>query len=645
MGKSVASTVDLRKFVKSTDSQLASKKLKHTIAELFPAATVMFADIAGFTAWSSIREADQVFSLLESIFQAFDAIAERDGVVKVETVGDCYVAVCGVPDANEEHAVVMAAFARKCLEEFYKVTKGLEMKLGPDTSELAIRIGLNSGPVTAGVLRGNRARFQLFGDTVNTAARVESTGERHSIHLSQKTANLIKEAGKDNWVIPRKEPVVAKGKGKMNTYWLVLNPGKKDSTFRVDMVPKEEISYERRVERCIDWNSELLVGLLKKVVAHRSAVRGRNNCSATPRINARLKEAAGKIGKGCMVVEEVANIIELPDNDLDDKSMTTVGSDKVRLPSAVVSQCRAYVALIASLYRKNPFHNFEHASHVTMSVHKLLQRIIAPRRRKKGEAEKTEEEVNHDHTYGITSDPLTQFAVVVSALIHDVDHRGVANNLLIQEDKGLGDAYQNKSVAEQNSVDVAWDALLLPEFAAFRGCIFCDEAELKRFRQLLVNSVIATDIFDKEQSTLRKSRWAEAFSHDDSTRTDINRKATIVIEHLIQASDVAHTMQHWHVYQHWNGRLFHEMTKAYKEGRSDKDPSEGWYKGELWFFDNYVIPLAKKLHNCGVFGVTSEEYLNYAVANRNEWAAKGEELVEKLKNAFNPEEETEEGTK
>ena len=60
-------------------------------------------------------------------------------VFQVETVGDCYVAVCGVPDANDEHAVVMAAFARKCLEEFYKVIKGLEMKLGPDTGELAIR--------------------------------------------------------------------------------------------------------------------------------------------------------------------------------------------------------------------------------------------------------------------------------------------------------------------------------------------------------------------------------------------------------------------------------------------------------------------------------------------------------------------------
>ena len=110
------------------------------------------------------------------------------------------------------------------------------------------------------------------------------------------------------------------------------------------------------------------------------------------------------------------------------------------------------------------------------------------------------------------------------------DHRGLPNNLLAKEDQVLAAAYQNKSVAEQNSVDVAWEALLADDFAAFRACIFDDEAELRRFRQLLVNSVIATDIFDKEQSTLRKNRWAKAFSEEGSgyTRKDINRKATIV---------------------------------------------------------------------------------------------------------------------
>ena len=68
-----------------------------------------------------------------------------------------------------------------------------------------------------------------------------------------------------------------------------------------------------------------------------------------------------------------------------------------------------------------------------------------------------------------------------------------------------------------------------------------------------------------------------------------------MIEHIIQASDVAHTMQHWNVYLKWNENLFREMYCAYKDGRSEKDPTDGWYKGELWFYDNYVIPLAKKL--------------------------------------------------
>lgn len=147
-----------------------------------------------------------------------------------------------------------------------------------------------------------------------------------------------------------------------------------------------------------------------------------------------------------------------------------------------------------------------------------------------------------------------------------------------------------------------------------------------------VSAVIATDIFDKELSTLRKNRWTKAFAvvKSDRTAKDIHRMATIVIEHLIQASDVAHTMQHWHVYRKWNERLFQEMYGAFKSGRSDKDPSAGWYKGEIGFFDNYIIPLAKKLKECGVFGVSSDEYLNYALENRQEWEAKGESIVQSL---------------
>ena len=129
--------------------------------------------------------------------QFSDAIAKRRRVFKVETVGDCYVAACGLPDPRKDHAgkcdldesnmlqfltmllsylfrrpfvhciVAMARFARDCMVKTNELTRALECTLGPDTADLAMRIGLHSGPVTAGVLRGDNARFQLFGDTVS----------------------------------------------------------------------------------------------------------------------------------------------------------------------------------------------------------------------------------------------------------------------------------------------------------------------------------------------------------------------------------------------------------------------------------------------------------------------------------------------
>ena len=139
-----------------------------------------------------------------------------------------------------------------------------------------------------------------------------------------------------------------------------------------------------------------------------------------------------------------------------------------------------------------------------MSVSKLLSRIVAP----DVPEDAGEEDMGaalHDYTYGITSDPLTHFAVVLAAFIHDVDHRGVPNFVLSKEDPNLAKVYQNKSVAEQNSIDLAWNALMDPSFDKLRHCTYTNEAEIGRFRKLLVNTVLATDIFDKELAALRKS--------------------------------------------------------------------------------------------------------------------------------------------
>ena len=190
------------------------------IADLFPECTVFFADIAGFTRWSSTREPVQVFTLLQELYGVIDKIAKKFHIFKVETIGDCYMAVTGLPLPQANHAQLMARFSTQCIVQIRETTIALIDTLGEDTADLKLRIGLHSGPVTAGILRGEKSRFQLFGDTVNTASRMESTGEPDRIQISSATADILKQNGKGHWILPRQDLVEVKGKGTFQTYWL-----------------------------------------------------------------------------------------------------------------------------------------------------------------------------------------------------------------------------------------------------------------------------------------------------------------------------------------------------------------------------------------------------------------------------------------
>lgn len=166
-------------------------------------------------------------------------------------------------------------------------------------------------------------------------------------------------------------------------------------------------------------------------------------------------------------------------------------------------------------------------------------------------------------------------------------------------------------------------------FSDLQKAIYINEEEYTRFRELLVNFVMATDISDKELKKLRNQRWRKAFPASDGTldvgckisrslgahQTDaVTRKATIVIEHLIQASDISHAMQHWQVYRKWNERLVVENARGICFQPVRRGPRCLLVlKGELVFFDYYSIPLAQKLRDCGVFGVSSGGFLNYSL--------------------------------
>jgi hypothetical protein len=144
-------------------------------------------------------------------------------IFAVETVGDCYVAVVGVPDPRKNHATIMALFAHACLQRMATIMNQLAKTLGEDTTKLSLRVGMSSGPVVGGVLRGEKGRFQLFGDTMNTAARMESNGEAGMIHVSQSTADRLLANGRGKWLMKRDDQVVAKGLGQVTTYWVKVN--------------------------------------------------------------------------------------------------------------------------------------------------------------------------------------------------------------------------------------------------------------------------------------------------------------------------------------------------------------------------------------------------------------------------------------
>ena len=368
----------------------------------------------------------------------------------------------------------------------------------------------------------------------------------------------------------------------------------------------------KKEEGLVDSNTKLLHNLLERVLAYRAQCGTQND----------IDEPDASVYEGSFIIGEVTEALPLAPFE---STKAYIGQVDSLLSETVKEQLQDYVGNISFLYHDNPFHNFEHASHVARSANKLMQQIVT------ANYGLVTDEGQHRYSLGLSSDPLAQFAVVFAALIHDCDHQGVPNLTLVQEHADVAERYENRSPAEQNSVEVAWELLMESRYKELRQCIFPNATEMHRFRQLIVNCVIATDIADADLRNERKKRWTDVFAPEYATMLDgesMHRKATIVIDHIIQASDIAHTMQHWSVYIKWNEKLFFELYQSFLEGRSETDPSVNWFKGEIGFFDFYIIPLAKKLKECGVFGRTSDEFLMYAVENRKRWELEGDIVLE-----------------
>ncbi len=180
-----------------------------TIADDIASASVLFADVVDFTPMSSTMTPAQLVGLLDEVFSCFDAFVEELGLEKIKTVGDAYMAAAGVPRPREDHAHAIADLALKIRD--HEATNPV------DGRRLAFRIGVASGPVTAGVIGTRTFAYDLWGDTVNTASRMESSGVPGQIQVTAGTYELIK----DRFACESRGPVQVKGKSTMETYLLV----------------------------------------------------------------------------------------------------------------------------------------------------------------------------------------------------------------------------------------------------------------------------------------------------------------------------------------------------------------------------------------------------------------------------------------
>jgi class 3 adenylate cyclase len=184
------------------------KVSQEVIAERCEEVSVLFADITGFTPVAERLPAEEVVVLLDEIFSAFDGLVTRHGLEKIKTIGDGYMVAAGIPTPRADHAEAVARLAlamRQALADL------------PVASGLSLRVGIDSGPVVAGVIGRTKFGYDLWGDTVNTASRMESHAPTGTIQVTERTYRRLE----DGFVLEQRTGVVVKGKGEMTTYILL----------------------------------------------------------------------------------------------------------------------------------------------------------------------------------------------------------------------------------------------------------------------------------------------------------------------------------------------------------------------------------------------------------------------------------------
>ena len=427
------------------------------------------------------------------------------------------------------------------------------------------------------------------------------------------------------------------------------------------------------------------------------------------------------------------------------------------LTEEVVEELKDYVRTVLLGYNPCPYHSFKHAYHVTISTNKLVDMIVHQYPNEK-----------LAHTFGFRDDPLMQLCMIFSAIIHDVDHRGIPNRQLELDDEDLAIQFNDQSIAENNSLFISFLELRKEKYDKLRSIIFPQQEDYRRFRSASINLVLTTDIASPQRTQLGKSKWKEAFGapyetverklmkeaqkrnsianpaqllqdievvksvnnddyisetshsddddsngrkrHNHKTKKRIDKvssqglsgkalkyhrrlsqagnnagppttktarlglrrsislsgelieafhdekrvsascdglpdepkvclppaeiidslRETVIMETIIKAADVAHNLQSFDQMVKWSGNLYMELRKAYIKGKGE-DPMNGWYDNQTGFLDFYILPLARKLDDCGAFGETRGGiFVSIVEYNRERWVKDGMRVTMKV---------------